>query len=97
MKIRANFSINMDKVDLSRVFQGQKGSYLNLTAMIDLDEKDQYNHNGWVAHAISKEERESGLKLPILGNVDIVWDERGAQVVSSPAKPLEIDFDDTPF
>jgi hypothetical protein len=35
--------------------------------------------------------------LPILGNVDIVWDERGAQVVSSPAKPLEIDFDDTPF
>tara|TARA_R110002153_G_scaffold178055_3_gene331190 strand:- start:504 stop:833 length:330 start_codon:yes stop_codon:yes gene_type:complete len=73
MKARVNIRVDVTKIDKSRLYVGAKGTYLNLTTMIDLDNKDQYDNNGFISEETSKEERESGLQLPILGNCKVSW------------------------
>ena len=42
MQIRVNVSIDVTKIEKERLYKGAKGTYLNLTTYLDLDEKDQY-------------------------------------------------------
>ena len=60
--------INVDKIEKERLFKGEKGKYLDITIFIN-DEKDQYENNGFMVQQVTKEEREKGVKGPILGNV----------------------------
>ena len=43
-KIGINISIDVTKIDKSRLFQGKKGTYLSLTTFIDSESPDQYDN-----------------------------------------------------
>jgi hypothetical protein len=63
-----NISINFDKIDQSRLTKDKNGnSWLNLSGFVN-EIPDNYGNNGFITQSQSKEERESGQKLPILGN-----------------------------
>lgn len=79
MKLGISIKIDVSKIDKSRLFKGEKGTYLDLTTMIDLDEQDQYGNNGFIAQSVSKEERQNGVKTPILGNTKVFWRDESSQ------------------
>ena len=64
-------NIDVTKIEKARLFEGKKGVYLDIVIFLNQD-KDQYENNGMIAQSVSQEERESGIKGPILGNVRIV-------------------------
>ena len=41
-------SIDVTKIDKAKLIDGKKGTYLNITAFVNLDEKDQYDNNGMI-------------------------------------------------
>ena len=106
-KVGISIKLDVTKIDKARLFQGEKGTYLDLTTFVDLDSKDQYDNNGFIAQSQTKEERESGAeKPPILGNVRVFYKDTGAGAGTpgaaqpSPAAPNTGggDFDDSiPF
>ncbi len=74
MKVGISLKIDVTKIDKSRLFKGDKGTYLDLVTFVELDEKDQYDNSGFIAQAQTKEEKDSGApKPPILGNVRVFW------------------------
>jgi hypothetical protein len=68
-----NISVRMDvsKIDKSKLYKGEKGTYLD-AAIIMKDEPDQYGNIGMIVQSVSKEDREAGLKGAILGNVKYI-------------------------
>jgi hypothetical protein len=73
MKIGISIKIDVTKIDKARLFKGEKGTYLDLTTFIDLDEQDQYGNNGFISQSVSKEEREAKVQTPILGNTKVFF------------------------
>lgn len=73
-----SFRLNVSLIEKARLYKGEKGSYLNVTGFID-DTPDQYGNNGILTQECSKEEREAGLKMPILGNSKIFWSDDNSQ------------------
>lgn len=65
--------IDVNKIDKDRLYKGEKGTYLDLTTFVNLDEKDQYGNNGFVSQTLTKEERAAKVKTPILGNVQVFY------------------------
>lgn len=96
MKLGINIKIDVKKIDKSRLFEGKKGTYLDLTTFIDTEELDAYDNNGFISQATSKEEREAGVKTPILGNCKVFYTDSQSAAPSAPATP-EIDDEDIPF
>lgn len=77
MSIGINISIDLTKIDKSKIVEAKNGKkYLNMTAFIN-NEKGQYGDNGMITHAQTKEEREAKLKPQILGNATVFWDDAG--------------------
>ena len=74
-KIGVNLKIDVSKIDKSKLFKGQKGTYLDAQVFIDVDELDQYGNSGMITQAVSKEERDAGNKGAILGNAKKFWGE----------------------
>ena len=74
-KIGVEIQIDVKKIDKARLFAGQKGTYLTLTTFIDLDQKDQYENNGFVTH----KKLEGEDRAPILGNVKVFWSDAQQQ------------------
>ncbi len=98
MKLGISIKINVSKLDKSRFFRGNKGTYADLTAFIDLENVSQYGDNGTVTQSVSKEERQAGTKLPILGNVKIFYrDEAGTPVAREGYQPVDDSEDSVPF
>lgn len=66
-------SINIDvtKIEKQRLYVGKKGTYLDAVVFLR-DEKDEYGNDGFVVQSVSEEERKSGTKGQILGNVKII-------------------------
>jgi hypothetical protein len=73
MKFGVSIKLDVTKIDKSRLFTGEKGTYLDLTTFIEVDEKDQYGNSGFVTQEQTKEEKDAGVKLPILGNSKVFW------------------------
>lgn len=73
MKLGISIKIDVTKIDKSRIFQGQKGKYLDLTTFIDTDNPGQYGDHGFISQSVSKEEKEQGVQTPILGNTKVFW------------------------
>ncbi len=71
--IGVRVKIDVSKIDKNRLFKGAKGTYLDATVFIVIDQKDQYENNGMITQDVTKEERERGVKGPILGNVQVFW------------------------
>jgi hypothetical protein len=73
MKVGINISIDVTKIDKTKLYNGKNGTYLNLTTFVDTDKKDQYENNGFISHSVSKEEREAGQKGRIVGNCKVFY------------------------
>lgn len=97
-----SIKIDLSKIDKSRIFESQKtgAKYLDITGVLT-DTPDQYENNGFVKQNTTKEEREAGVKLPIVGNFKLlkILD---APAQSAPVQPIQreinpIDNSDLPF
>lgn len=100
MKKGISVRIDVTKIDKSRLFQGKKGTYLDLTTFVDLDEKDQYDNNGFVTQSATEDERKAGVQLPILGNVKVFWEGEGQSnqaAAPEPTAPGNFEEDSIPF
>lgn len=97
-----SIKIDVTKLDESRYFKGQKGTYLDITGILN-DTPDKNGNYGFVTQSITKEEREAKLQLPILGNFKVLkeFDSKPAAPVTAfvPAYNaiMEMPNDDLPF
>jgi len=99
-KIGVSLKIDVSKIDKTRLFEGAKGTYLDATVFIDINNEDQYGNNGFIAQSVSKEEREQGAKGAILGNVKVFYkdnseSQQGGNFSDAPKQPD--DGFDVPF
>lgn len=102
MKYGISLSIDVTKIDKSKIIDGKKGKYVNMTMFVDTDEQDQYGNNGAVTQSVTKEEKEQGVKGLILGNAKIFWsgNSQGAkpkQQTNQTAQQDTFDDFDVPF
>jgi hypothetical protein len=91
--------INTAKIDKTKMFKGEKGTYLDITLLENKGGPDQYGNDFMVVQDIGKEARDKGEKGAILGNAKI----RGGKPAAAPApkaapkaKPAD-DSDDCAF
>lgn len=101
MKVGISVRVDVTKIDKDRLYKGAKGTYLDMTTFVDIDNKDQYDNNGFISHSQTQEEREAGEKTPILGNVKVFYTDGDAPKSSGKAQQVmqEADLleDDIPF
>ena len=100
MSATISFSIDLSKIDKSKVIQGKKGTYYNVVAFIN-DATDPYGKNVKVASDKSKEERESGAETHWLGSGRVIKNDgsivvaestQQAQQAPAPAPADDMDF-----
>jgi hypothetical protein len=65
--------IDVKKIDKDELYQGEKGTYLDIVLYVNKDEfgnevPDQYQNDGVIKQSLSKTSREAGKKQPIIGN-----------------------------
>ena len=84
MKIGLKISIDVTKIDKSRIFAGKKGKYIDLTGFIDTDNPGQYGDHGTLSQSVTAEERQNGTRLPICGNCKVFWTDSGADNRQAP-------------
>ena len=75
-------SINLSEIPADKIITGKKGKYLPITITIN-DELDQFNNQGPIVVAQTKEERDAKAKKTYLGNVQVVWT-NGDNVAAAP-------------
>lgn len=63
-----SLNINLDNIDMKRVFKGKKGSYLNIRLVLN-EQVDAYGNIGFLVQETTAEEYKQGIKLPICGSV----------------------------
>lgn len=72
-------SIDLNKINKSRIIDGKNGQkYYNILISVN-DEKDKYGQDVSISHNQTKEERERGDKKVFLGNGKTIWDSVGVQ------------------
>lgn len=92
-KIGVSLKIDVSKIDKARLFSGQKGTYLDATVFIDIDQLDQYGNSGMITQDVSKEEKLQNVKGNILGNCKVFWNDAGqAPQVQQPAQQVQGGF-----
>ena len=79
MKIGVSIKLDVTKIDKNRLFKGGKGTYLDATMFIDIDNQGQYGDNGMITQDVTKEEKAAGKKGAILGNVKVFWNDSQQQ------------------
>ena len=98
-------SINLDAIDKTKVIQGKKGRYLNLTIVLN-DELDQFSNQGPITISQTKDERAAKAPKIYLGNTKVVWTNgqnvqpapRDGQPAPQQAAPqMQMPEDDLPF
>lgn len=80
--------INVINIDKSGIYIGEKGKYLTLKLIENKGGKDKYGNDGFIVQELLKEQRQAGVKAPIVGN----WKRLGS---NKPVKRGE--DDDIPF
>lgn len=66
--------IDVTKIDKAYLFKGKSGTYLDATLMDNREGPDQYGNDGFIVQDVGKENREKGIKGPIIGNWKHVGD-----------------------
>jgi len=79
MKIGVSLKINVSMIEKARLFQGNKGKYLDATVFIDVDQLDEYGNNGMITQDVSKEEKQQNVRGAILGNCKVFWNDSQSQ------------------
>ena len=73
-KIGISIKLDVKKLDKARFFAAQSGAlYVDLTMFLDPDNEGQYGDHGFATQSTSKEERDQGVQMPILGNGKIFY------------------------
>jgi hypothetical protein len=88
--------IDVTKIDKARLFKGKKGTYLDL---ILIETPNGQYGDYMIKQSISKEEREQGVEMPIIGNAQNRGGSRSAAPKPQHAKPntgSDVD-EDVPF
>jgi hypothetical protein len=95
-----NFSVNLDKLDKSRIIKGKSGNYLNLTLSVN-DEVSQYGDNASIFISQTKEERDAKAQRTYVGNGKVAWTDGNIQAIQreavAEATPAQEDGLDLPF
>ena len=74
MRLGLNVRIDVTKIDKSRLYEGKNGAkYLDLTTFVNTGEPDKYGNHGFVTEQQTQEERQNGVRMPILGNTRVFW------------------------
>ena len=92
-----NLKIDVSKIKKEHLFKGEKGTYLDLTAFINVDEQGQYGDNGMVTQNWKDQQKGEG---PILGNAKVFWRDDGQQAQQAPKQQehkYHADQSDEPF
>lgn len=101
-KIGLNLKIDVSKIDKQHLFKGQKGTYLDATIFVDLDNVDQHGNNGMIVQAWKDAPKG---QTPILGNGKIFWKDNSQPAPQQQSNPVggmqsngiakaDFDFDD---
>jgi len=91
MKIGVNLKIDVTKIDKTRIFEGKNGKYVDMVCFIDTEEQDQYGNNGRIDQSVKKEEKQQGVKGPILGNAKVFWKDENTQQVKQEKESFDSD------
>ena len=93
-----NVSVNLDKLDKTRIIKGKNGNYYNFTVSVN-DQTSQYGDNASLFNTQSKEEREAKAEKVYVGNGKVVWTdgnitmaERQEQPQAAQAAPVAVDL-----
>lgn len=92
-------SIDVTKLDKSKLVKGKKGTYANITVSVN-DEDDQFGNNVSIWESQLKEEREDKEDRNFLGNGKVVWSSQSsndAPKKSSKKSKQDEEPDDLPF
>lgn len=88
-----NISLNLDKIEKSKIVKGKKGKYLPLTLFIS-DEEDQFGNNVSCIQSQTEDERKNKSPRNYLGNGKVVFSD-GQQATET--SDDEDEDDDLPF
>ena len=89
-----NASIDLSKVDSSRIFEKDGRKWLSLS--ISVNDETNYGNNVGISIAQSKEEREAKQPKTYLGNGKVVWN--SGTIVNAIKDEQEVDTSkDLPF
>lgn len=89
-----NFSINLDKLDKSKIVKGKKGKYYNMTAFIS-DEEDQFGNDVSVITSQTEDERKEKAERTYLGNGKVAFDSNRSSDEHSGGDESSDDEDDS--
>src|SRR5690554_4006148 len=85
-------SIDLNKLDKSRIIEGKNGAkYYNSTVNVN-DEKDQYGNDASVTISQTAEERQAKAQRTFVGNGRVVW----SGTSNRPQQQSNQSFDSTP-
>lgn len=93
-KYGVNLKIDVKKILKDKMYQGEKGTYLDATVFINVDEHDQYGNNGMITQNWKDQQKGEG---PILGNAKVFWRDESRQMPSQPNQGFDDPDDDIPF
>lgn len=65
-----NLKIDVSKILKDKMFKGEKGTYLDATVFLNVDEQGQYGDNGMITQNWKDQQKGEG---PILGNAKVFW------------------------
>jgi hypothetical protein len=65
-------SLNVAKIDSTKLIDGRTGKFLNVTITIN-DEVDKFGNNASIFESQTKEEREAKTPKNYLGNGKVIW------------------------
>ena len=86
--------INCSKIDKSRLFNGEKGTYLDA---ILVHKPSQYGDDYFIAQSVTKEERDAGVKGAIIGGAKILRPKNVSPKPAQAQEPPQEDGDGVPF
>ena len=75
-------SIDLTKIDKTKIYEGKKGKYYPITIVLN-DEVGQYGDSGYIQTEQTKAERDAKLPKTFLGNCKVVWT-NGQNVAPAP-------------
>lgn len=86
-KIGVELKIDVTKIDKNLLFKGAKGTYLDATVFIDINQKDQYDNNGMITQKVPQGgDKNSGA---ILGNCKVFWSDEQSQGHQQPQQAAQ--------
>jgi hypothetical protein len=86
--------IDVTKIEKARLFKGSKGTYLDAVLIA---KRSDYGDDFMVVQSVSKEEREQGIKGPIIGNAKFLQRREQPRPAANPAPAQEQNDNFVPF